>query len=262
MRLKKSECAKALEDACNELLPVRGHAMIILAKLVSQGDSEAKAKKDAILCVFQENLKHEDSYLYLTAIEGLACLATEYPDTVLLTLAEEYVRSEGNVKLKVGESLMRVIRNLGEMAPVYKSELINALLSGVRDSDFLVRASSLSNVGELCKLLGYRIGPIVEEILNCVESVVLTDKSPEPRRAAVLLVTLLLRGLSRDALQVLEPILVPLYRALKRTYQLEKDDVTKLHAQLALQEIDSIVQDFLCPEPNFSKRIFVLDRPS
>ncbi|RZF37769.1 hypothetical protein LSTR_LSTR016587 [Laodelphax striatellus] len=61
---------------------------------------------------------------------------------------------------------------------------------------------------------------------------------------------------------VLEPILVPLYRALKRTYQLEKDDVTKLHAQLALQEIDSIVQDFLCPEPNFSKRIFVLDRPS
>ncbi|XP_039280530.1 transport and Golgi organization protein 6 homolog [Nilaparvata lugens] len=259
---ERSECAKALEDACNELLPVRGHAMIILAKLISQGDSEAKAKKNAILCIFQENIKHEDSYLYLTAIEGLACLATEYPDIVLTTLAEECVRSEGNVKLKVGESLMRVIRNLGEMAPVYKSELINALLSGVRDSDFLVRASSLSNVGELCKLLGYRIGSIIEEILNCVECVVLTDKCPEPRRAAVLLVTLLLRGLSTDALQVLQPILVRLYRALKRTYQLDKDDVTKLHAQLALQEIDSIVQEFLCPPENFSKRIYVLDRPS
>lgn len=52
----------------------------------------------------------------------------------------------------------------GELVPVYKAELVNAFLSGTKDDDFLVRASSLSNLGELCRLLGFRVGPIVTEV--------------------------------------------------------------------------------------------------
>lgn len=52
----------------------------------------------------------------------------------------------------------------GELVPVYKAELINAFLSGTKDDDFLVRASSLSNLGELSRLLGFRVGPIVTEV--------------------------------------------------------------------------------------------------
>lgn len=52
----------------------------------------------------------------------------------------------------------------GELVPVYKAELINAFLSGTKDDDFLVRASSLSNLGELSLLLGFRVGPIVTEV--------------------------------------------------------------------------------------------------
>lgn len=55
----------------------------------------------------------------------------------------------------------------GELVPVYKAELINAFLSGTKDDDFLVRASSLSNLGELCRLLGFRVGPIVTEVTVC-----------------------------------------------------------------------------------------------
>ncbi|XP_075212217.1 transport and golgi organization 6 isoform X3 [Lycorma delicatula] len=257
----KSRCELALNEACDPLLPVRGHAMLELAKLITSGDPEAKAKKDVILCIFQENLKNEDSYLYLSAIEGISSLAAEFPDTVLVTLIEEYSQTETTTRLKVGEALMRVVRRLGDMIPVYKNELLNSFLSGVRDSDNLVRASSLSNVGELCQLLSFRIGPIAAEIFNCVERIVATDPAPEPRRAAVMLLTLVLRGLQSEALRVLEPVLLQLYRTLKKIYLTDKDDVVKLHSQLALEELSKSTLSILFPPENLSKRIYVLDPP-
>lgn len=47
---------------------------------------------------------------------------------------------------------------------MYKTELTNALLTGTRDDDPLVRASSLSGLGELCRVLGFRVGPILTEV--------------------------------------------------------------------------------------------------
>jgi hypothetical protein len=52
----------------------------------------------------------------------------------------------------------------GDLVPPYKAMLLNAFLVGTKDSDHLVRASSLSNLGEICKALGFRIGPIVREV--------------------------------------------------------------------------------------------------
>lgn len=61
-------------------------------------------------------MKHEDSFLYLTAIEGLSTLASEFPDTIMMTLIDEYShtdRTQPDVRLKVGEALVRVVRLLG-----------------------------------------------------------------------------------------------------------------------------------------------------
>jgi hypothetical protein len=52
----------------------------------------------------------------------------------------------------------------GDLVPPYKAMLLNAFLFGTKDSDHLVRASSLSNLGEICKALGFRIGPVVTEV--------------------------------------------------------------------------------------------------
>ncbi|XP_046687974.1 transport and Golgi organization protein 6 homolog [Homalodisca vitripennis] len=105
-----------------------------------------------------------------------------------------------------------VIDTIGELVPVYKTELINAFLCGTRDEDFLVRASSLSNLGELCRVLGFRVGPIVAEVLDCSRCLVARDPSVEVRRAGVMLVSLLLKGLQKDALVVLQDVLLELYR--------------------------------------------------
>lgn len=50
------------------------------------------------------------------------------------------------------------------MTPKYKSLLLNAFLVGAKDDDHLIRASSLSNLAEVCRILGYKLGSIVSEV--------------------------------------------------------------------------------------------------
>jgi len=261
---KVSECDQAFKDSCDPLLPVRGHALVKLTELINSRDRLAIAKKDAILCLFQENLKNDDTFIYLAAINGMAALTSFFPDTVLGTLTEEFTMAiaagknepEQNLtRMKIGEVLLKVTKLLGEMAVKYKSQLLNTFLVGVKDVDALVRASSLSNLGEVCRVLGFRIGPILQEILVCVRDVVSSDKAPEPRRAAVMVITLLLQGLEKDALRVLSDDILLLYRALKELYLRETDDATKLHAQLALEEVDNIARTFLFAEPAQARKI-------
>ncbi|XP_076182485.1 transport and golgi organization 6 isoform X1 [Ptiloglossa arizonensis] len=258
----------ALKDLVHPLLPVRAHGLITLTKLIEDKDPYATARKTIILQLFKENLKDEDSFIYLAAINGLCALATSYPQVVIEALVQEYIDmadriSTGEIRIetriKLGEILVKVTRTLGEMALAHKNILINGFLCATRDSDSLVRTSSLSCLGELCKVLGFRLGDIIIEIIYCVSCIIKTDKAPECRRAAVMVVTLLLRGLGKDTLTSLGKDLVELYRGLKYLQNNNEDPVLRLHAQLALEELDDIVRDFLFSSPKLEKRIFLLD---
>lgn len=94
-----------------------------------------------------------------------------FPDTVIHVLCEEYSdfskkdSEDGNeLRMKLGEALVRVTKILGEMAPKYKTLLLNTFLVGTKDDDHLIRASSLSNLGETCRVLGYKLGTIISEV--------------------------------------------------------------------------------------------------
>lgn len=50
------------------------------------------------------------------------------------------------------------------MAPKYKAVLLNTFLVGTKDDDHLVRASSLVNLGEICRVLSYKLGTVVTEV--------------------------------------------------------------------------------------------------
>uniref|UniRef100_A0A8D8WYK5 Transport and Golgi organization protein 6 homolog n=1 Tax=Cacopsylla melanoneura TaxID=428564 RepID=A0A8D8WYK5_9HEMI len=241
---------KAMCDACDPVLPVRGHGMVTLTKLILSGDATAKSNKSQLLCLFMENLSHEDSYLYLSAVEGLAALTAEHADSVVETLTEQFIgqdQRELECRLKLGEVLMRVARHLGEMLVKYKSQFLNAFLHGCKDEDHLMRTSSLSNLAEICRILGYRVGSILSEMFICIKCIMSSDPYPEPRRAAVMVASFLLCALKQEALQVLEPILPELYRTLRHIYDHDLDDRTRLHAQLALEQLNAAVKAFLTP---------------
>lgn len=59
-------------------------------------------------------------------------------------------------------------------------------------------------------------------------------------------------------LQVLSEVLLDLYRALKWVVRSDPDEISVLHAQLALEELDHVARRFIFPEQKLQKKIVVL----
>jgi len=213
---------RALSQLSDPLLPVRGHAIIELTSLLAGKDEEAVAHAGKLVEVFRQCLEEEDTYIYLSAINGLTACGDLRPGPVVDALTREFANVDDRkfekadaameLRTKLGEALVRLTRNLGEMTPAYRERLINPFLSQLSHPDPLVRASCLSNLGEVCQNLRFGLGGMTQEVMLCLRSVLDTDASSEPRRAAVLVVTLLLRGLGRDALYVLRDELRDIWR--------------------------------------------------
>lgn len=51
--ISKSAYEKAMDDACDPLIPSRAHALMELITLIKTGDAETLAKKEKLLCLFQ-----------------------------------------------------------------------------------------------------------------------------------------------------------------------------------------------------------------
>ncbi|KAG7333282.1 hypothetical protein KOW79_003417 [Hemibagrus wyckioides] len=257
-----------LLEACDPDIPTRAMALRALTQCVKEGTTEALQARDKLLMIFLENLEHEDSFVYLSAIQGLVLLADSFPEQILQRLLVEYQAdpsaassSRGQcleTRLKVGEALMRASRAMGDLAPHHGRPLIGAFLRGTRDEDSSVRASCLSNLGELCQRLHFSLGPLAQELSICLTSLIKTEKEAEVRRAAVHVIVLLLRGLSDKTTQVLGDVLLELYRALKWVVRADSDKVAVLHAQLALEELDDVMRKFIFPQQKLEKKIVVL----
>lgn len=266
---KHSKLQDALKETYDPLIPVQGHGLITLTKLIQNNDKETVKKQDLILHVFEEKLTHPDSYIYLSAVNGLAAMADNFPEKVIPRLIDLFRDPESEIqnaeaipsemKIKLGESIVKASRSLGPIIPKYRDILLGAFLQGAKDTDPLVRASSLSNLGEACKQLHFSLGNVIHEIFSCCSSLAKSDPSIEVRAAAVLLITQLLQGLGKDALQVLEFVMKDLYQLLKSIINLEKEEQVKLHANLALNELDNIMRETLFPKQNLTKKIRVLD---
>ena len=77
---------------------------------------------------------------------------------------EEQIKRPAEVRLKVGEALLQVVRLIGPLIPKYKKVLLNSFLRGAKDEDAFVRASCLHNLGELCGLLRYSLDSVAFEV--------------------------------------------------------------------------------------------------
>ncbi|XP_029009112.1 transport and Golgi organization protein 6 homolog isoform X2 [Betta splendens] len=257
-----------LLDACHPDVPTRAFALRILTQRVQSREPEAVQAQETVFKLFLENLEHEDSFIYLSAIQGLAVLADSYPESILTRLLRDFQHGPSlptsdkehslETRLKVGEVLMRASRAMGELTPHLGRPLISIFLQGTKDPDQSVRASSLSNLGELCQRLDYALGPLAQELCSCLMAVIKTEKEAEVRRAAVHVIASLLRGLGDKTTQVLTDVLLDLYRALKWAIRCDPDEVVVLHAQLALEELDGVMKRLIFPQQKLEKKIVVL----
>lgn len=124
------EALKLLQDP---ILPVRAQGLSILRGLVASRAnllSTDPALLPAVLDIFIQAIEDEDSFLYLNAVEGLGGMVDVYGKQIVVRLVEVYLggrkrsvedvgkgekgRRELDKRLKIGETLVRVVERAGE----------------------------------------------------------------------------------------------------------------------------------------------------
>lgn len=90
------------------------------------------------------------------------------------------------------------------------------------------------------------------QILTCVNAILDTDKQIEPKRAAVTVIRQLFVGLETETIAFLKEDILPIYRTLKRIYRDDPDDVMRLQAQLALEELNENMKNIVFPKLELS----------
>lgn len=242
------------------MAPIRGHAFIQLRRKLLEGSAEVWQQRDELLEACHSGIQDEDSYVYLSAIQALSVLVERDLDHLLPWLAEQLSLEQLSVeaRLNLGEVLLRVTKNFGDMAPKYRNLLVNSFLCAAKHSDPVIRCSAVSNLGELCGKLGYSFVPITQEILNCLHGLI-RDPDALVRHAAVLALGCIIQGMGQKIFQVMPHEVKDIYRDLKHLYTTTSDSVTKIQAQLAIENLNSATQEFLRSQPRMEKRIQILD---
>jgi hypothetical protein len=128
---------KALKLLQDPILPVRAHGLLLLRQLVSpeytKGSSTQKravnpALVPAILSIFMQSIRDEESYIFLNAVQGLAAMTDTVGREIVQGLIRDYskdVESSGlsqqdtDMRLRIGEALSIVIKRCGSALPDY-----------------------------------------------------------------------------------------------------------------------------------------------
>ena len=187
---------KCLEKIFNylrdPLLPVQGHGLIELTRLIENRDTSVVRNFEFVLATLTDRLEHSDSYIYTGAIRGIVAAAFIDSSKVISLLCDYYTgfklgrRPVVNDKglhvgssdtttsdssdcefekvMKVGEALVKIVDGLGDTLPFYANQLISAFMINTRHADHLIRASALSNLAELCGHMKFTFTGVENEV--------------------------------------------------------------------------------------------------
>ena len=112
---EKNSFQQVLVDLADPLVPVQGHGLISLTRLIEAKDPVTLSNTDQVLALLQKHINHPDTYIYLSAINGLVTLASSCSlqrDKVVATLCQEYALLSGPPQR---EAASRVDRETGQL---------------------------------------------------------------------------------------------------------------------------------------------------
>lgn len=162
--------AKKILSEDNSEPYLKAHGIMTIYKLIESKHADALLNKYEILALIMKTLKSEDSYVFLNCIKLLSALMYIMEQEVLDTLIAEYHYDfeadsvDVDFKLKIGETIVKVVSGLGEMSFKYKDELINCFLRGCYHKNDEFRTSNISNLGNILKILSYQIHSNFQEV--------------------------------------------------------------------------------------------------
>lgn len=214
MEVKKSKpnfdlesCLKQLND---QTPSIRAHAldkltMYIVEPQVEQSEEAVSTKYAVNLLVTQ--LRDPEPFVYLNAIKNLTVILS-FDMTYMNHIIDLYSNSKRSIdeKLRLGEAITKVVSSKGKVFnPEQVKILLNVCISIARansevqqksedNKDVRMRMSALSLIGLVCSETGFGIAPYVDEIADLVQGVITFEKNPELRRAAVVIISDLVRN--------------------------------------------------------------------
>lgn len=249
----------ALRDLNDSLMPTRAHGLICLKRLILAGDETVLQNWKRVLQHLEICLSDGESYIYLSAINTLAALCLRKTDQTLPILLQAFENQERTIqeRLNVAEVIVRVSRNLQE-SPKYSQLFFRTFMRSLKDPDEMIRVSTLSKMGHFCSHLGSALEPFVGEIFHTVYSLIRNDESLSVKRASLMMLHLTLTGIDGQLFQVrsisccsriklsfppeqmIQKYGSQLHSLMQEAYTNDPDDVSRLHAQLVLEEMDRI----------------------
>lgn len=114
---------QALKDITSPLPPVQAEGLSLLSKLISKSSPilDIPSTMTLLLSIIagqSSEAAASEEFIYLNAIKLIGQLAANHPRTVIKTLVDQYAdRNEERTldqRLKIGESLLRTVEDLGE----------------------------------------------------------------------------------------------------------------------------------------------------
>ncbi|XP_063702763.1 transport and Golgi organization protein 6 [Culicoides brevitarsis] len=251
--LEKKNSTESQYQAAMELLNspevyLKVYGIQNFIKLINEKDAEAIANKHILLVLALKNLKIEESYAYLNVIRLILALTNIMESEVIEALIAEFENNELDVdfRMKIGETTVKIAEALGPITYKYRKELVNCFLRGATSEKPELRASSLSNMGSICRILTYQVANFFQEILLIIHQTLQTETFLPARRSAVMILSDFLKGMQK--LIDYQECLLPIYRTLKYVLQTETDEVTRIHAALSIETLNEKVKEMLVGE--------------
>ncbi|CAE6425596.1 unnamed protein product [Rhizoctonia solani] len=180
---------EALRLIQDPILPVRAHGLHMLRQLVVRpkpakgGHPTAPPELNpalvpGILDVFLQSIQEEDSFVFLNAVQGLSAMADRLGSEIIQSLVRIYAdmtdpgrpmeRAEMDKRVRVGETLVQVVRSCGDALGSYVDMLIPPLFRVIRAQGLptVLRSSALSILAQCVETSPVSVTAWTDDILS------------------------------------------------------------------------------------------------
>ncbi|KIY73777.1 hypothetical protein CYLTODRAFT_406490 [Cylindrobasidium torrendii FP15055 ss-10] len=184
---------RALKLLQDPILPVRMHGLMLLREL----RDPPEALVPAIVAIFMEAIRDDESYLYLSGVQGLAGMVDKHGKGILGRLVDEYIADlEGTIwdqatldkRVRIGEALGIAIKRCGSALASYVDGIVPPLQRVLRSSGAptALKTSAVSLladcVGTYFLALGAYWEELVSSMLDLLQAETSTKEEEDPTK--------------------------------------------------------------------------------
>ncbi|PVV02800.1 hypothetical protein BB560_002741 [Smittium megazygosporum] len=257
----------ALTDLQSPLVPIQAYGLTKLLNLVTDqrlSDSEplSESQIDNAIETIIELIKHEDSFIYLKAIQALGKIASipNQADRMITILVEKYndKASEIDFRIRISEVFVGIVSTFGDLMIRFTDKIIPTMVRTIDyrvSEDPVLIQSALSIISIFAEINAFVLQYYLMDITEYCKHICLTPNYEQHiKRASLVCLISIVRGYdkSRSSLNSIDPsILKTIYSTLKSLSSsnpvlgMKNDELLEHNARMGLQEFNDMMKQIV-----------------